>query len=132
VDAAYFDGEAPALTDLLGGQVQVYFGPIPASIEHIRSGKLRALGVTTKTRLEVLPDIPTVGDFLSGYEAGGWQGIGAHFDSQSFPGMFGLHARRRSVGLTAGLTFLTCKTWETDNMNVSMTRTCEAHGQTRV
>jgi tripartite-type tricarboxylate transporter receptor subunit TctC len=72
-----YRGEAPALTDLLGGQVQVYFGPIASSIGHIRAGKLRALAVTTETRLELLPDIPTVGEFVPGYEASGWQGIGA-------------------------------------------------------
>jgi tripartite-type tricarboxylate transporter receptor subunit TctC len=72
-----YRGEAPALTDLLGGQVQVYFGPIASSIEHIRAGKLRALAVTTETRLELLPDIPTVGEFVPGYESSGWQGIGA-------------------------------------------------------
>ena len=67
----------PALTDLLGGQVQVYFGPVVASIEHIRAGKLRALAVTTATRSEALPDIPTVGEFVPGYEASGWYGVGA-------------------------------------------------------
>jgi tripartite-type tricarboxylate transporter receptor subunit TctC len=72
-----YRGEAPALTDLLGGQVQVYFGPIASSIGHIRAGKLRALAVTTETRLELLPEIPTMGEFVSGYEASGWQGIGA-------------------------------------------------------
>jgi tripartite-type tricarboxylate transporter receptor subunit TctC len=72
-----YRGEAPALVDLLGGQVQVYFGPIASTIGHIRAGKLRALAVTSETRLEVLPDIPTVGEFVLGYEAGGWQGIGA-------------------------------------------------------
>jgi tripartite-type tricarboxylate transporter receptor subunit TctC len=72
-----YRGEAPALTDLLGGQIQVYFGAIPASIEHIRAGKLRALAVTTETRLEVLPDVPTVGEFVPGYVMSGWQGIGA-------------------------------------------------------
>jgi tripartite-type tricarboxylate transporter receptor subunit TctC len=72
-----YRGEAPALTDLLGGQVQVYFGGIAASIEHIRAGKLRALAVTTETRLEVLPDVPTVGEFVPGYGMSGWQGIGA-------------------------------------------------------
>ena len=64
-----YRGDGPALTDLIGGQVQVMFGSIPASIEHIRAGKLRALAVTTATRSEVLPDIPTVGDFVPGYEA---------------------------------------------------------------
>jgi tripartite-type tricarboxylate transporter receptor subunit TctC len=63
--------------DLLGGQVQVLFGPVPSSIGYIQAGKLRALAVTTATRLEVLPDVPTVGEFVPGYEASGWQGIGA-------------------------------------------------------
>jgi tripartite-type tricarboxylate transporter receptor subunit TctC len=72
-----YRGDAPALTDLLSGQVQVLFGNIPASIEHIRAGTLRPLAVTTATRQEVLPDIPTVGDFVPGYEASGWQGVGA-------------------------------------------------------
>jgi tripartite-type tricarboxylate transporter receptor subunit TctC len=72
-----YRGEAPALTDLLGGQIQVYFGAIPASIEHIRAGTLRALAVTTETRLEVLPDVPTVSEFVPGYVMSGWQGIGA-------------------------------------------------------
>ena len=65
------------IPDLLSGQVQVYFGPTTSLIEHIRSGKLRALGVTTATRLEVLPDIPTIAEFVPGYEAAGWNGIGA-------------------------------------------------------
>jgi tripartite-type tricarboxylate transporter receptor subunit TctC len=64
-------------SDLIGGQVQVYFGPMAASIELIRAGKLRALAVTTATRSEVLPDIPTLGDFVPGYEASTWYGIGA-------------------------------------------------------
>ena len=72
-----YRGGAPALTDLLGGQVQVMFDAMPASIEHIRAGKLRALAVTTATRSEALPDIPTVGDFVPGYEASAWFGIGA-------------------------------------------------------
>ena len=58
-----YRGAAPALTDLLGGQVQLYFGPLPASIEHIKTGRLRALAVTTATRAEVLPDLPTMGEF---------------------------------------------------------------------
>ena len=65
------------LPDLLGGQVQVVFSPIPTSIEYIRAGKLRALAVTTATRQEALPDIPTVAEFVPGYEASGWIGIGA-------------------------------------------------------
>jgi tripartite-type tricarboxylate transporter receptor subunit TctC len=72
-----YRGMAPALTDLLGGQVQLYFGSIPASIEYIKAGKLRALAVTTATRSQALTDIPTVGEFVPGYEAGGWQGVGA-------------------------------------------------------
>jgi tripartite-type tricarboxylate transporter receptor subunit TctC len=72
-----YRGIAPALNDLLGGQVQVAFASMPSSIEFIRAGKLRALAVTTATRSEVLPDVPTVGEFVPGYEASGWQGIGA-------------------------------------------------------
>jgi tripartite-type tricarboxylate transporter receptor subunit TctC len=72
-----YRGAAPALTDLISGQVQVMFGPLPPSIEFIRAGKLRALAVTTTTRSEALPDIPTVGEFVPGYEASGWNGVGA-------------------------------------------------------
>ena len=72
-----YRGEGPALTGMLGGHVQAMFGTMPASIEYVRSGKLRALAVTTATRLEALPDIPTVGEFVTGYEASGWQGLGA-------------------------------------------------------
>jgi tripartite-type tricarboxylate transporter receptor subunit TctC len=73
----HYRGSGPALTDLIGGQVQVMFDPLPSSIEHIRAGRLRPLGVTTATRLEALPDVPTVGEFVPGYEATLWQGIGA-------------------------------------------------------
>jgi len=72
-----YRGDAPAITDLLGGQVQVYFGTLSGSVEYIRAGKLRALAVTTAARSEVLPDIPTVSDFLPGYEASLWNGFGA-------------------------------------------------------
>jgi len=72
-----YRGDAPALTDLLGGQVQVMFGLLPSLIEHVRDGKLRALAVTTAARPEVLPDIHTVNDFVPGFEASTWQGIGA-------------------------------------------------------
>jgi tripartite-type tricarboxylate transporter receptor subunit TctC len=72
-----YRGVAPALTDLLGGQVQVLFDTVPASIAHIRAGKLRALAVTTATRSRALPDVPTVGDFVPGYEASSIHGIGA-------------------------------------------------------
>jgi tripartite-type tricarboxylate transporter receptor subunit TctC len=71
-----YRGSAPALTDLLGGQVQVMFDPLPSSIEHIRAARLRALAVTTTTRSDVLPDVPTVAEFLPGYEASTWFGAG--------------------------------------------------------
>jgi tripartite-type tricarboxylate transporter receptor subunit TctC len=72
-----YRGAAPALIDLIGGQVQVMFETMPASIEYIRAGKLRPLAVTTATRSEVLPNIPTVADFLPGYEVSSWYGVGA-------------------------------------------------------
>jgi tripartite-type tricarboxylate transporter receptor subunit TctC len=72
-----YRGAAPALTDLLAGQVQVLFDAMPSSIEYIRAGKLRPLAVTTATRSDVLPDIPTVGDFLPSFEASTWFGVGA-------------------------------------------------------
>ena len=72
-----YRGGGPALTDLLAGQVSVMFDTLATSIEHIRAGKLRALAVTSATRSEVLPDIPTVGEFVPGYEGTGWQGVGA-------------------------------------------------------
>ena len=71
-----YRGAGPALTGLLGGQVQVMFATTPTSIEYLRSDKLRALAVSTASRLEVLPDIPTVSEFLPGYEASGWFGVG--------------------------------------------------------
>ncbi len=71
-----YRGEAPALTDLLAGQMQVMFSTLPASIEHIRAGKLRPLAVTTASRAQALPDLPTVGDFVPGYNVSSWQGIG--------------------------------------------------------
>jgi Tripartite tricarboxylate transporter family receptor len=67
LDYMPYRGSAPALTDLVGGQVQVMFDPTASSIEHIRAGRLRALAVTTAKRMMVLPDIPTVGDFVPGY-----------------------------------------------------------------
>jgi tripartite-type tricarboxylate transporter receptor subunit TctC len=72
-----YRGLAPALTDLLGGQVQMTFASMASSIEYIRAGKLRALAVTTATRSEMLPDVPTVGQFVPGYEASTWSGVGA-------------------------------------------------------
>jgi len=70
-----YRGAAPALTDLLGGQVQVLFEPLPASIQHIKSGAIRALAVTTATRAEALPDVPALSEFIPDYEASGWNGI---------------------------------------------------------
>ena len=72
-----YRGAALALTDLLGGQVQVMIDNMAASLEHIRAGRLRALAVTTATRLEVLPDLPTVGEFVPGFEASSMNGLGA-------------------------------------------------------
>jgi tripartite-type tricarboxylate transporter receptor subunit TctC len=72
-----YRGSAPALPDLIAGQVQVMFDVVISSIGHIRAGKLRPLGVTTAARLDVLPDVPPIGDFLPGYEASSWDGIGA-------------------------------------------------------
>ncbi len=72
-----YRGGAPAIIDLLGGQVQVLFDPVSSSTEYIRAGKLRALAVTTATRSEAFPDIPTVADFVPGYEASAFFGVGA-------------------------------------------------------
>src|SRR4051794_19870269 len=72
-----YRGGAPALTDLIAGQVQVMFDNIPTCFEHVKSGKLRGLAVTSTTRSEILPDLPLVADFLPGYEASAWYGIGA-------------------------------------------------------
>jgi tripartite-type tricarboxylate transporter receptor subunit TctC len=72
-----YRGGAPAIADLLGGQVQVMFDVLPESIQYIRVGKLRTLAVTTAMRLPALPEIPTVSEFVPGYEASNWVGIGA-------------------------------------------------------
>jgi tripartite-type tricarboxylate transporter receptor subunit TctC len=72
-----YRGGGPALADLLAGQVPLMFDTLATAIEHIRAGKLLALAVTSAMRSEVLPDIPTVGDFVPGYEGTGWQGVGA-------------------------------------------------------
>jgi tripartite-type tricarboxylate transporter receptor subunit TctC len=77
VDMVHVPYRGSYLPDLLGGQTQVTFSPIPTSIEQIRAGKLRALAVTTAARVEALADIPTVGEFVPGYEASGWLGFGA-------------------------------------------------------
>jgi tripartite-type tricarboxylate transporter receptor subunit TctC len=70
-----YRGSAQSIIDLLSGQVQVSFDPLPATIEYIKSGKLRALAVTTAVRSEALPDLPTVGEYVPGYEASGWNGL---------------------------------------------------------
>jgi tripartite-type tricarboxylate transporter receptor subunit TctC len=72
-----YRGQPEVLTNLLGGQVQATFDPLSNSIGHVRAGRLRALAVTTATRSPELPDVPTIGEFVPGYEASGWQGIGA-------------------------------------------------------
>jgi len=72
-----YRGVAPMLTDLIGGQVQVAFDPMPSSIEYVKAGKLRPLAVTTAVRSQALPEIPTVGEFVPGYEASTWYGVGA-------------------------------------------------------
>jgi tripartite-type tricarboxylate transporter receptor subunit TctC len=76
-----YRGGAPALADLIGGQVQMMFISAGASIEYIRSGRLRALAITSATRSEALPDIPPVGDFVPGYEMTTWFGLGAPKDT---------------------------------------------------
>jgi tripartite-type tricarboxylate transporter receptor subunit TctC len=72
-----YRGNAPALTDLIAGQVQLMFDNLPSSVEHVRSGRLRPLAVTTAVRSPALPDVPTVADFVPGFEASGWFGIAA-------------------------------------------------------
>jgi tripartite-type tricarboxylate transporter receptor subunit TctC len=76
-----YRGAGPAVSDLLGGQVQVMFAPLLVSIEHIRASKLHALAVTTAMRSEALPDIPTAGEFVRGYEASQWYGVGVPKDT---------------------------------------------------
>jgi tripartite-type tricarboxylate transporter receptor subunit TctC len=77
LNVPYRGGDAPALVDLLSGQVQVYFATMLGSIEHIKAGRVRALAVTTAARQEMLPDVPALSEFVTGYEASGWNGIGA-------------------------------------------------------
>ena len=72
-----YRGLSPALADLLGGQVQLVFSTVPAAIEYIKAGKLRPLAVTTATRSEALPEVPTLSDFLPGFESSQWYGVGA-------------------------------------------------------
>ena len=70
-----YRGDALALTDTIGGQVQATFSTVAASLEYVRTGRLRALGVTTATRWETLPDVPTIGEIVPGYEASTWQDL---------------------------------------------------------
>jgi tripartite-type tricarboxylate transporter receptor subunit TctC len=77
VDMIHIPYRTDVLSDLIGGQVQVCFGAMAASIEYIRAGRLRAVAVTTATRSEALPDVPTVGEFVPGYEPSSWYGVGA-------------------------------------------------------
>src|SRR5262249_33668812 len=72
-----YRGGSPALADLIGGQVQVLFIAVPSSIEYIKAGQLRALAVTTAARSDALPGLPTIGDFVPGYEESNWWGFGA-------------------------------------------------------
>jgi len=72
-----YRGAPPALTDLIAGQVHVMFDNLPSSIEHIKAGRLRPLALTATTRLEALPDVPPLGDFVPGFETSAWAGIGA-------------------------------------------------------
>ena len=76
-----YRGAAPALTDLLAGQVQFYFSTTPSCIEHIRAGRLRGLAATTTERLEALPDLPTISETIKGFEASAWYGLGAPRDT---------------------------------------------------
>jgi tripartite-type tricarboxylate transporter receptor subunit TctC len=76
-----YQGESQAIPDLLGGQMQIMFGVVPASLGYIKSGKLRALAVTTGVRQQVLPEVPAMGEFLPGFEASGWYGIAAPKDT---------------------------------------------------
>jgi tripartite-type tricarboxylate transporter receptor subunit TctC len=71
-----YRGATPALTDLMGGQVQAYFATVPGTLEHIRAGRVRSIGVSSATRLDVLPDVPPIGDSVPGYETSNWYGLG--------------------------------------------------------
>ena len=73
----HYRGGGPALTDLLGGQVQLMFDPLGEGIGHVKAGGLRALAVTSETRSPALPDVPTIGEFIPGFEGNGWSGLSA-------------------------------------------------------
>ncbi len=92
-----YRGGAPATTDLVAGHLHLIFSPVSESIQHIQAGKLRALAVTTATRLDVFPDLPTVADFVPGYEASGFAGIGV--PSGTPPGIIDLLNRELNAGL---------------------------------
>ena len=92
-----YRGGAPATTDLIGGHLHAIFRPVSESLEHIKAGKLRPLAVTSATRLEVLPDVPTVADFVPGYEASGFAGIGAPRDTPA--GIIALLNKELNAGL---------------------------------
>ena len=92
-----YRGSAPALTDMLGGQMQVMFDTLTSSIEHVRTGKLRALAVTTATRSPALPDIPTLSESVPGFEASVWQGIGV---PKNTPPRLSRSSTRRSIPLS--------------------------------
>ena len=114
---------APALTDLIGGQVQAIFSTTPPSIEHIRAGKLRALAVTSTTRSDVLPDLPTIGDFLPGYEATLLTGLGAPKNTPTEI------VERLNKEISAALTDPGMKARLADLGNVPMTMTPASFGK---
>ena len=92
-----YRGGAPATTDLIAGHLQLIFAPLSESIQHIQAGKLRPLAVTTATRLDVLPDVPVIADFVPGYEASGFAGIGAPRDTP--PDIIALLNKELNTGL---------------------------------
>jgi tripartite-type tricarboxylate transporter receptor subunit TctC len=77
----HYRGAGPAMPDIISGRIQVMFDSVPSAIQQVRAGKLRPLGVTTATRLDVLPDVPAIAEFVPGYEASNWYGIIAPKDT---------------------------------------------------
>jgi tripartite-type tricarboxylate transporter receptor subunit TctC len=71
-----YRGATPALTDLISGQVQAYFATVPGLIDHIKSGRVRAMGISSAAPLDLLPDVPPIGQFVAGYETSNWYGLG--------------------------------------------------------